>query len=197
MRRLPVILLLIACAFVPARGWAQVLVNGADVHVATGGEVIVVTDSLFVDQEGLLDQNGLLIIDRDLINRQGRVDNTGTIDVNRHVVNGDTLRGFGPATRFLVFGDWTNDGFFDAGQSRTVLDGTVQTIDGSRISNFHDLEAEGTLADVKRLDGIDAWVLNVLDLGDVEFATDVHTLRGERHRPERHRPCGRLRQQSG
>lgn len=138
---------------------AQVLVknNGAIFSIKSGAEVIVVAGTL---TDGSVENDGL-------------VDNAGTLIVEGDFINQDTANGGGTTGRYDVRGDWENNGSFQADQSEVVLYGTNQLVTGSNNTTFYNLSLTGT--GVKTLD-LDATVTNVLDLNDRELATDVNTM---------------------
>jgi hypothetical protein len=129
--------------------------NGADVSVSSGCIVSIVTG--------------------DLNNDAGTLDNAGRITVEGTVTNGDILTGAGTNTGiFSVSGDWINNGSFTAAQSLVNLNGANQQIGGTILSSFYNLNVLGS--GVKSL-ALDAHVEGVLQLNNLELATDVNTLR--------------------
>lgn len=129
--------------------------NGADVTVSSGCIVSIVTG--------------------DLNNDAGKIDNAGRITVEGTLTNGDILTGGGGSTGiFNVSGDWINNASFTANQSLVNLNGANQTIGGTFLSSFYNLNLLGT--GVKSL-AVDAHVEGVLELNNLELATDVNTLR--------------------
>jgi hypothetical protein len=128
--------------------------NGADVSVSTDCIVSIVTG--------------------DLNNAAGTLDNAGRITVEGTVTNGDILTGAGTNTGiFSVSGDWINNGSFTAAQSLVNLNGANQQIGGTILSSFYNLNALGS--GVKTL-ALDAHVAGVLQLNNLELATDANTL---------------------
>lgn len=129
--------------------------NGADVSVTSGCIVSIVTG--------------------DLNNDAGTLDNAGRITVEGTVTNGDILTGAGTNTGiFSVSGDWINNGSFTAAQSLVNLNGGNQQIGGTFLSSFYNLNVLGS--GIKSL-ALDAHVEGVLQLNNLELATDVNTLR--------------------
>lgn len=130
---------------------AQVLVknNGAVVAIKSGATVIVKTGS--VDNDGLVDNAGTLIVEGDFINQ-------------------DTANGGNTTGTYRIQGDWVNDGVFEADQSNVELNGANQLITGSNSTAFYNLTLLGTGIKTQTLD---ASVSNVLSLGDRELATDA------------------------
>ncbi|MEZ4978315.1 MAG: gliding motility-associated C-terminal domain-containing protein [Chitinophagales bacterium] len=155
---------------------AQVFLNGALVHSNSNSLIYVQTDSLIINGESYFLQEGELYIDKDLIILDGNLNIDGLVDVEGNILNNDSLVGLSASSEIHLKGNWTNNQFFSAGLNSTYLDGNVQLISGSAVSNFYNLINLGSLLDVKRLVGVNSIVLNQLDLGDVEFATDGHTL---------------------
>ena len=129
--------------------------NGAEVSVSSGCIVSIVTG--------------------DLNNDSGTIDNAGRITVEGTVTNGDILTGAGTNTGiFSVSGDWINNGSFTAAQSLVNLNGANQQIGGTFLSSFYNLNLLGS--GVKSL-ALDAHVEGVLQLNNLELATDINTLR--------------------
>ena len=111
----------------------------------------------------------------DLNNDAGAIDNAGRITVEGDLTNGDVLTGFSTNTGiFNVSGNWENNGVFTADQSLVNLNGANQSITGSQVSSFFDLNLLGT--GIKSLD-LDAEVNGTLDLNNLELATGLNTLR--------------------
>lgn len=155
---------------------AQVYINGVDIHSLPTSIIYVNADSLIIENNGFLRQEGLLVIDKDLVVNNGKLNIEGTIDVENDILNNDSIIGFGANSIFLLNRNWINNSTFISGQNLTVLDGSTQIITGSTITNFYNLQALGTVADIKRLVGINSTVASFLDLTDVEFATDENDL---------------------
>lgn len=129
--------------------------NGAEVTVNTGCIVSIVTG--------------------DLENSAGTIDNAGRITVEGSLTNDDVMTGAGSTTGiFNVAGDWTNNATFTADQSSVNLNGANQLVGGTQVSTFYNVSLIGS--GVKTL-AIDAEVEGVLELNNLEFATDVNTLR--------------------
>lgn len=156
--------------------YAQVLINGAQVHGLPGSLIYIQTDSLLLENNALFIEDGLIQIDRDVVNNSGTILNDGTIDVNDNLINNDSIVGQTINSEFIVEDDWINNSIFLPGNSTVILDGTTQNITGSQNSNFYDLIALGAILDIKRLIGVDVTVLNQLDITNTELATDIHTL---------------------
>lgn len=155
---------------------AQVLINGSVIHSLPNAIIYINSDSLLIENEGFMRHEGLLVIDKDLIVNDGEIDIEGTVDIEENLLNNDSIIGITANSLILLNGNWINNSVFIPGLNTTILDGTTQTISGSEITNYYNLQGLGTLADVKRLQGVDAAVLNELDLTDVEFATDLNAL---------------------
>ena len=129
--------------------------NGAEVTVNSGCIVTVRTGNLNNDA--------------------GAIDNAGRITVEGDLINSDELTGAGTATGiFNVSGDWENNAVFTADQSLVNLNGANQTITGTQVSSFFNLNILGT--GVKSLD-LDAEVNGGLELNNLELATGTNTLR--------------------
>ncbi len=110
----------------------------------------------------------------DLDNDDGQIDNSGRITVDGDLTNGDVLTGGGGSTGiFNVSGDWINNAVFTADQSLVNLNGANQSISGSIMSTFYDLNLLGT--GVKSL-SLNAQVGGVMELNDRELATGDFTM---------------------
>jgi hypothetical protein len=110
----------------------------------------------------------------ELNNDDGTIDNAGRITVDGNLTNSDLLTGGGGSTGiFSVSGDWENNAVFNADQSLVNLNGANQLVTGIFSTGFYDLNLLGT--GIKTLD-VDASVLGVLELNNLEFATDNNTL---------------------
>jgi hypothetical protein len=110
----------------------------------------------------------------ELNNDGGTIDNAGRITVDGNLTNSDLLTGGGGSTGiFSVSGDWENNAVFNADQSLVNLNGANQLVTGIFSTGFYDLNLLGT--GIKTLD-VDASVLGVLELNNLEFATDNNTL---------------------
>lgn len=115
------------------------------------------------------------ILTGDLNNDDGTIDNAGRITVEGDLTNGDVLTGGGGSTGiFTVSGDWVNNAVFTADQSLVNLNGGNQSITGTILSSFYNLNLLNS--GVKSL-GLDAEVNGVLQLNDLQLATGTNTLR--------------------
>ncbi|MCB9186129.1 MAG: T9SS type A sorting domain-containing protein [Flavobacteriales bacterium] len=149
------LVILAVCIFYDASAQFVVFNNGAEVTVSQGCIVTIVTG--------------------DLDNDNGTIDNAGRITVDGDLVNSDVLTGAATNTGiFNVAGDWENNSVFTADQSLVNLNGASQTVTGTQISSFYNLNLLGS--GIKSLD-LDAEVNGVLQLNNLELATDVNTLR--------------------
>lgn len=134
---------------------AQPLVNnqGAVISVLPNAVVIVKTGS--VDNvQGLITNNGRVIVEGDLINN-------------------DTILGGNAASRFEVQDDWVNNALFTADSSTVELYGASQNITGTSVTEFHVLQLTGTGIKTQTLDAI---TNSRLELNDRELATDTNTM---------------------
>lgn len=157
---------------------AQLLVNnGSQIYFGDSALVYVNQNSAINTAQGYWLNKGFFRVDENFTNNTGKTENAGIMDINQSIINNDTLTGFYTNTgEFYVFKDWENNHVFLTNQASTFLDGNIQTIKGSEVSNFYNLTCLGMLVDIKQLFGVNAVVLNNLNLGDVEFATDIHKL---------------------
>ncbi len=130
---------------------AQVLVknNGAIFAIKPGATVIVKSGS--VENDGLVDNGGTLIVEGDFINQ-------------------DTANGGATTGKYEVQQDWVNNGRFQADQSDVELYGANQLITGTNSTTFYDLTLTGTGIKTQTLD---ATVTDTLALNDRELATDA------------------------
>ncbi len=128
---------------------AQVLVknNGASFAIKPGATVIVKTGS--VENDGLLDNGGTLIVEGDFINQ-------------------DTANSGGATGKYRVQEDWVNNDRFQADQGEVELYGANQLITGTNQTSFYNLTLTGTGIKTQTLD---ATTTNVLALNDRELAT--------------------------
>lgn len=156
--------------------YAQVLVNGAQIHSLGNSIIYIQTDSLLLENDAYFDQEGFLLIDKDLVVNSGKMDVDGTVDIQNNLINNDSITGQSNLSFILLNGDWINNNIFIPGQNTTILDGTTQDITGTANTSFYNLTGLGSLADVKELVGVNASVLNTLDIGDNEFATNIQNL---------------------
>jgi len=109
----------------------------------------------------------------DLENASGNFSNSGTVTVEGDVVNGGNLNGGGAAGQFNVRGNWINNANFIADQTTVALNGGNQSVAGTAISSFYNLDLQGT--GVKSL-GINAGVANELRLNNRELATQGNVM---------------------
>lgn len=110
----------------------------------------------------------------DFVNDAGILNNAGSITVEGDFVNNDAVTGAGTNTGiFTVRDNWVNNQNFTADQSLVVLNGANQSISGTAVSSFYNLNTTGS--GVKTL-GINANVAGTLQLSGLELATQTHTL---------------------
>lgn len=114
-----------------------------------------------------------------MVNNGLPINNTGVdfvIDGNITHQNNDTIANTG---NFYITGDWINDnpssGVFTAGTNGWLhLYGAPQTIGGTTITHFNNLELSGT--GIKQLNNIDTEIEDTLGLNDREFASANNTV---------------------
>lgn len=155
---------------------AQVFLNGVTLRSTNGQILYVNADSLLLDNDATLIQEGFLQVDKDVINIDGTVSNEGVIDINNNLINDDEISATNATSEIILEGDWENNGVYNANGSTVTLNGNVQNVSGTTVTEFFNLICLGGLNARKQLSATDARVLGILDLGDVEFATDVNTL---------------------
>lgn len=146
---------LTSCLVTPAKAQFVVFNNGAEVTVSQGCIVSILTG--------------------DLDNDAGTIDNAGRITVDGDLINDDVVTGASTNTGiFNVAGDWENNAVFTADQSLVNLNGANQAVTGTQVSSFYNLNLLGS--GIKSLD-LDAEVNGLLQLNNLELATDINTLR--------------------
>lgn len=151
------ILLVIALGY--ASAYSQALVNnyGTQWFIQPGAIVSVRTNSVH-NFSGSIQNGGDFLIEGDLVN-------DGT-------VTGDPSS---PTGLYKVLGDWINNGTTDPHQDSVWLYGDNQLIGGTVPSYFYKLKLTGPQSAVK-VQGLDAYVANTLDLSDVELATNQYNM---------------------
>ncbi len=125
--------------------------NGALVHVNTAAIVQVNGDA---------SNNGAT----------GSLTNQGDVTITGNITNNTVAGGDGD---FHVAGNWINNSTFNSGTGSVELNGALQQISGTQVTDFNDLLLTGT---ANKSLGIDARVGNLLALNDKELATDAHTM---------------------
>lgn len=135
--------------------WGQALVNnlGADVYITQGAFVIVKTSSVR--------------------NLQGSIENAGQFVIEGDIQNdANLLGGSNTATGYYkVQGDWINNANVTSYLDTVHLYGNNQLITGNTPTNFYNLILTGSPTAIKT-QTLDAYVNGVLELNDVELATD-------------------------
>lgn len=135
--------------------------GGTMVYVAQGAQMYIGGD--------------LKIWDDTLVN-QGHVIVDGSF-YNEDQCGGNGLPLPGNNGLFEIRGDrWDNDGTFHSGTGKVIFNGDIpiQTITGDSITRFYDLEIDS--GKIKRLEDIDTYVKNTLQLNNKEFATEQYTM---------------------
>lgn len=164
--------------------YSNIIAGRKGIYAVTVSLVLLIGTSLSANAQFVVFNNGaevtvsqgciVQINTGDLNNDDGTIDNAGRITVDGNLTNSDLLTGGGGSTGiFSVSGDWENNAVFNADQSLVNLNGANQLVTGTFSTGFYDLNLLGT--GIKTLD-IDASVLGVLELNDLEFATDNNTL---------------------
>ncbi|TVR79205.1 MAG: hypothetical protein EA412_06865 [Chitinophagaceae bacterium] len=148
-----------------------------------GVTTLLITLSIGMSAQSLFYNNGANIFINDdavvivksstLENASGTLVNTGTLIIEEDLINGDDLNAGGTTGYFQIFGDWINNGIFNAGESEVELSGGNQLIGGTSNSVFYDLSLSGS--GIKSID-LDTEVSNIFDLLDRELATSSNTL---------------------
>lgn len=146
MKKTLLILLLYASV---ATTSAQLVYNNGVAIYSQQNAIIKVEGSVQNDNNGLVDHNGLIIVDSSYIQN-----------------NNATSQGNGI---YEVFVNWDNSANFIHGTSHVKLTGGSQLITGSSITDFYDLTLQGTGVKTQT---INAETSNVLDLKANELATN-------------------------
>lgn len=146
MKKTLLILLLYASV---ATTSAQLVYNNGAAIYSQQNALIKVEGSVQNDNNGLVDHNGLIIVDSSYIQN-----------------NNATSQGNGI---YEVFINWDNSANFIHGTSHVKLTGGSQLITGSSITDFYDLTLQGTGVKTQT---INAETSNVLDLKANELATN-------------------------
>jgi gliding motility-associated-like protein len=146
MKKTFIILLLYASAI---HLKAQIVYNNGATIFSQSNALIKVEGSLQNDNNGLVDHNGLIIVDSSYIQR-----------------NNATSQGNG---NYEVFQDWDNSGNFIHNNSHVKLTGGSQFITGSSVTDFYNLTLLGPGVKTQT---INAETSNILDLQANELATN-------------------------
>lgn len=155
---------------------SQTIINGAQVYSGNTSVIKINNDSLILENNAIFFQQGLIEIDKDLVINNGVKEIDGTVRISGNLINNDSLIGLSANSLIELTGNWTNNNLFLAGQNTTILNGTTQIINGTQNTSFYNLETLGNLADKKELQNVNVYVDNVLNIHDVEFATNQNTL---------------------
>jgi gliding motility-associated-like protein len=138
---------------------AQPLVTnqGAGIYIQPGGYVIVKTNSVH--------------------NANGYLENGGEFVIEGNIVNDDSLLGgvVSPSGNYKVLGDWINNATVLSNQDTVELYGNTQRIGGTKPTYFHNLFTTGPTTAIKTQE-INAYVDGILNLNDVELATDKYNM---------------------
>lgn len=135
--------------------YTQALVNnnGAQVTVKDSAYVIVKTNSIN--------------------NMDGKIDNEGTIKVEEDIINNDTMTGGNTTGVYDLDGDWENNATFIPDSSTVFFKGANQLITGTSVTEFFNLDLQGTGIKTQTLNSV---TQNNLNLNDRELATDSFTM---------------------
>lgn len=142
------LLILLLYASVATTSAQLVYNNGAEIY-SQQNALIKVEGSIQNDNNGLVDHNGLIIVDSSYIQN-----------------NNATSQGNGI---YEVFVNWDNSANFIHGTSHVKLTGGSQLITGSSITDFYDLTLQGPGVKTQT---INAETSNILDLKANELATN-------------------------
>ena len=157
--------------------FGQTTLNGAQVSCKGNPLVRINSDSLLLNNNAYLYQSGTLLIDKDFVVLSGKSEINGLTIIKENLLNNDSIVGLNATSQIDLEGNWTNNSIFIPGMNTTRLSGGIQEINGLANTNFFNLDALGSINDVKQLQGVDVSVANIFNLGDVEFATKQNTLK--------------------
>jgi hypothetical protein len=111
----------------------------------------------------------VFINDGDVKNNTGIIKNAGLFTIENNFINNDTATGGNAAGLYKIKGNFENNNTFIANQSKVILYGGNQQITGTSITSFYDLTLTGSGI---KSQTIDAHISNVLDLTNLELATE-------------------------
>ena len=109
----------------------------------------------------------------DVKNNTGVIKNAGLFTIENDFINNDTATAGNAAGLYKIKGDFINNDLFTADLGEVLLYGGNQQITGSSITTFHDLTLNGTGI---KFQTIDARVTNILDLSNLELATNGNNM---------------------
>jgi len=137
------------------QAFTQALVNnnGAQVTVKDSAFVIVKTNSIN--------------------NMDGTIDNEGTIKVEEDIINNDTMTGGNTTGVYDLDGNWENNATFIPDSTTVFFKGANQLITGTSVTEFFNLDLQGTGPKTQTLNSV---TQNNLTLNDRELATDSFTM---------------------
>ncbi len=96
--------------------------------------------------------------------------------IHNDIIINDSIVGLSSFSNFYVSRNWINNNNFIPGLSTVTLNGSFQEITGTENTDFFNLNTNGNLVDKKSLIGVNAFVFNNLNIGDVELATNNNKL---------------------
>ena len=137
-----------------SESYAQLVYNrGAGIFIQPGAFVIVKTNAVH--------------------NVKGYLENAGQFVIEGNITNDDSLLGgvASPTGNYQVLGDWINNATVISNSDTVELYGNNQRIGGTVPTVFHSLFTSGPATAVKT-QSIDAYVNSILNLNDVELATN-------------------------
>ncbi|PSR04384.1 MAG: hypothetical protein BRD50_03770 [Bacteroidetes bacterium SW_11_45_7] len=137
------------------QAFTQALVNnnGAQVTVKDSAFVIVKTNSIN--------------------NMDGTIDNEGTIKVEEDIINNDTMTGGNTTGVYDLDGNWENNATFIPDSTTVFFKGANQLITGTSVTEFFNLDLQGTGTKTQTLNSV---TQNNLTLNDRELTTDSFTM---------------------
>lgn len=110
----------------------------------------------------------------DVENNTGTIENNGSLTVEGSYINQDVTKGGALGSEFLITKNWVNDANFTANQSTVILNGNIQSITGTQVSDFYNLYLENIGV---KSQTIDATVSNTLKLNSVQLATGFNKMK--------------------
>lgn len=131
---------------------------------------------LYNDNQTLFinDQAVMIVKNGDVDNNTGTIENKGNLIVEGSYKNQDQTIGGGLNSKFQIEKNWVNDANFTANQSSVILNGNLQLITGTQVSEFYNLYLENIGVKTQT---IDASVSNVLKLNSVQLATGFNKMK--------------------
>jgi len=157
MKKSYLTLFLLVIVFLAKAQQSLVVNQGAGIFIKPGAYVIAKTDTVH--------------------NQKGYLENAGAFVIEGSVINDDSLLGgvAVPTGYYKVKGNWINNSQVLSNQDTVELYGDNQLIGGTTPTTFHNLYTTGSSSAIKT-QSVDAYVDGILNLNDVELATEKHNM---------------------